>query len=1422
MRSSRNPHRRSAVVATSLAVLAGLAVAAQPSAAATARPQAAERGTFLVELDASPTTRVYRAARTAGAATARSAARAQRVRIAGAQRRVEAELPPRSPVLYRTHSVIAGVAVSTSTGNREELAGLPGVRAVYPIAPKTFSNSTAVPLQGAPQVWEGSGDLGQGMRIAIIDTGIDYTHANFGGPGTLSAYDTAHAAEASAPNPALFPSAKVAGGADLVGDAYDPDSDTASLHVPHPDPNPLDCNGHGSHVAGSAAGLGENANGTPYTGAYDASTTPFSTMRIGPGMAPAATLYAYKVFGCTGSTSVVTEAIDKASDPNGDGDPSDHVDVINMSLGSTFGSPLDGDSVASNAAVDLGITVVVAAGNDGDHTDIAGSPGTATKVITVANSQDATSRVDTLDVTIGTDPPASFAATRSILYDWSGPNLQGDVKRPPVGTSITGCAAYPAGTFAGKIAVVEWDDAAVNAGGQCGSIARSANLEAAGATGFVFANTTETFASGINGSADIPGVLLSKAGGDALKAAIAASTPVTIDGTTKNGVEQDVPGDTDTMAPSSSRGIHAAGNVKPDVTAVGTSVFSTASGTGDEGTSETGTSMAAPMVAGLAALVRSAHPGWTPNQVKAAIMNTAGQDLFVDGSGAPGSGTYAPVRAGAGRIQAQRALDTDVLAWNSDDPGTVSVSFGPVEVAGPTTLTEHLTVQNTGGSSATYTTGYDPITSVPGVTYTVSPASVPLAPGASATVTVTLSAPDPSALTKTVDPTLGRTALGTAYPRETLAEASGRVVLTPTSGPEPSLRVPVYAAPRPAAAMSQDPSLLIFGSGVQSAALELTGADLGAGGTNGTGDGDPGNDIISLVTGAELQATSGPAPPCSATVTTHCTDLPEDRAADLKYVGVTSDYPDHGSAAASRAYFAIATHGPSSIPADKATIQVDIDVDHDDKPDLYLYTTRLGSDDVFVSELVKPDGTVVGQERTNNRYGDVDTALYDSDVLLLPVSLAALAPYGITAANPTISYGVEGYSGYASGAIDQIGVDPATGRLLHPLTANLFRPGVWTTGAGAHPPLLTDRDGDHVTVHRTIASYRADHGQGLLLLHFHDEVGAKAQVVDLHAKAQAIAFPTIADPATVGGTHPLSATGGGSGQPVVFASSTPAVCTVTGAAVSYVAAGTCTIAADQGGDDDFEAAAQVRQSLAVTAAAEPLERAGTTTAVAFRPAALTAVVGSALPGPPTGTVVFSIDGTTVGSAPLAGGTATLAHVTSTGAPRHVTAAYSGDGLFLPSSGTATRTDPSITSRVSSAHRRSRAGWYRAPVTVAFSCTPHSAALTRACPARVTLSHEGASRSVVRTISATDGGAATATVRVKIDRTLPTVRLTGVRRGRTYRTLPRAHCVASDRLSKVATCTVKRHTRGRTVRYTAKAADRAGNVRTVTVSVRRAR
>ncbi|WP_028643447.1 hypothetical protein [Nocardioides sp. URHA0020] len=208
----------------------------------------------------------------------------------------------------------------------------------------------------------------------------------------------------------------------------------------------------------------------------------------------------------------------------------------------------------------------------------------------------------------------------------------------------------------------------------------------------------------------------------------------------------------------------------------------------------------------------------------------------------------------------------------------------------------------------------------------------------------------------------------------------------------------------------------------------------------------------------------------------------------------------------------------------------------------------------------------------------------------------------------------------------------------------------------------------------------------------------------------------------VGSTYAVSATGGGSGSPVVFSSLTGGVCTVAGSVVSLTGAGTCTVAADQVGNDAYFAAPRVTRSF-------------------------TAVI-----------------------------------------------------------------DPQIAARLTSTKPRSAAGWYRAPVRVTFRCTIGSAALTGSCPAHLTLARSSGGRVVTGTVTAGDGGSATTSVVVRIDRIKPRLRIAGGHRVR---------CVASDALSGVrGHCTLKhRDLSHHRVRYTATVTDRAGNTARVVRTLR---
>ncbi len=330
--------------------------------------------------------------------------------------------------LYQVKNAYNGIAILTDAGNLAELARLPGIKALHRIQTLERTNAYSDALIKAPVAWGSYGITGTNVKVGIIDTGIDYIHTNFGGRGLAADYEYAHTVTGPVvirDGVQLYPTPKVAGGYDFAGDAY------TAASAPVPDQNPLDCSadlggGHGSHVAGTTAGYGVNANGTTYTGPYNESTD-LEAMRIGPGVAPGATLYALRVFGCTGSTNLTEAAIDWAVDPHGNPATDDHLDIINMSLGTSFGSPDDSSAAASNNAALAGVTVVISAGNSGDVYYINGSPGSAQRALTVANSGDAEAVTDGFRVTDITNTVKIYPASRSANYAW----------KTQVGVSVT-------------------------------------------------------------------------------------------------------------------------------------------------------------------------------------------------------------------------------------------------------------------------------------------------------------------------------------------------------------------------------------------------------------------------------------------------------------------------------------------------------------------------------------------------------------------------------------------------------------------------------------------------------------------------------------------------------------------------------------------------------------------------------------------------------------------------------------------------------------------------------------------------------------------------------------------------------------------------------------------------------------------------
>ncbi|WP_052091593.1 S8 family peptidase [Modestobacter caceresii] len=1045
--------------------------------AAQARPAGLpQRGptSFFLEIDETGTSQVYSDAldEGEGQAQAADAARAAKPEVEAAADRVVADLPDSvadAEVLYTASTVVPGVAVSADASDYEALTALPGVTAVHAITPKETSNTGAAEVVRAVEAWQALGNTGEGVSVGIIDTGIDYTHADFGGSGDVAQYAALQAAEA-APAPAgVYPNAKVVGGRDFVGDSYNADPSSPDHQpVAMPDDNPLDCNGHGTHVAGTAAGYGVTADGQTYTGAYDESFDP-SALRIGPGMAPDASLYALKVFGCDGSTDVTIQALEWAMDPDGDGSIDDHLDVVNLSLGSDYGLADDADAMVANEAMEHGMLVVMSAGNAGDSYDIGGSPGNAPRGIGVAASNDGYGIFDGWQVVSGGGPSGIRPGLRSIAYsdrDEAGelePDLTGPVVLPEAGDDPTGCAPW-SGDYTGEIVLIEAD------GFACGSVAKGSNARDHGAVGFMIIGDDDLLETGITGVPEIPGILITATDGAALAAAVQAGpVTVTFGSSLKDAATVDDPAQIDLLASFSSRGTRQAGGLKPDVSAPGVTVYSAAVGTGDEGVSQSGTSMAAPVTSGVTALIRAAHPDWTTEEVKADLMNTAVHDVHT----AEGV-VYGPNRQGAGRIDARAALDNQVLAYADAGSGVVSASFGVIEAVDPKLVrNEQITVSNKSDRTVGYKLRYEALVDQPGASYRVEPSVVHVAPNTKTVVNVVLTVKRDQ-LRKVADPTMV-----TDDGRQFLGEASGRVVLTPRKGDAPTLRVPVHANPEPASNLiAQDreggTSITLVGRGVSNGpAFEPT-------------------SYTSLATAFEGLGRSPQMPRCADAALPDCYKSELERSVDLAMVGVASDVA--ASPADPWLYFGVTAHGRSTSPETAVNYGVYVDATGDGAWDYQVTTTRIPDYDVPLVvvtdrqyQLLPAADPYIGF--LNVADGTVDTNVYDSDVQVMgvPTSVMPLV-------QGRISFGVQSASAY--GTVDGVGtVLSLTGEAelaSERMSFDPLDPGLSFTVDGAPAVLVPAMNGTTIAVTQS-ASYAADTSvggfKGAMVVVSHNDTG---------------------------------------------------------------------------------------------------------------------------------------------------------------------------------------------------------------------------------------------------------------------------------------------------------------------------------------------
>ncbi len=958
----------------------------------------------------------------------------QAARVRAEQDRVAPQLEARGArVVARIGKVGNLIQVIVAAGKALDLKRVQGVTDLEPVPYYSRNLASAVPAIGAPQVWERVSPLdGEGIAIGVMDSGIDYTHADFGGAGTAADYN---ANDSAVIEPNSFPTARVVGGTDFAGDAYD------GSNAPSPDADPLDCarqvggrisGGHGTHVAGIAAGNGVLKNGTPYTGPYNASLDP-DQFEVYPGVAPKASLHAIRIFGCDGGTTLTASAYDYAIDPNGDDDPSDRLDVLNASLGSDFG--LGGANTALIKNLVRGGTVfVAAAGNAGSSYFIAGQPAGIDEALSVAATSE--SALPELTVTSPANVAGSYAA------------VSGGISAPiPTDTPISGklvrsqptngCSDFSnAAAVSGNIALIDR--------GSCTFEEKLSRAQAAGAVAAVVVQNNPgeaPFPMGGDNTVSIPAVMIGNSDGSLLKGA----SNVQAELLSVEGKSQ--------LSPFSSRGPESTtGGFKPEIAAPGGDIKSAGVGSGYKGVVNSGTSMASPMAAGAAALVRQAHPTWIPTEVKSAMINTA-VPTFVNGLEAPVS------HVGGGRVQVDVAIDTQVVAAAEPSEGS-GITFGALITTSTTTRAHAVRISNKGATPVDFDLSTDLQYPVAGVTVSASQPSVSIPAGASVDIEVALTF-DPSQMTELApDPTTPITVrLGSdaEYGRHFLVEAAGQLTLTSKTSGQPDLHVPFNAAVRPGGERKFD-----FTTCGEGGTLKLVPS-----GTTAAS-----NPVAGVF---QLGESSEPEPTTPA-------------ADDIIAIGAATDLKSRTFDEAS-AFIAIAVRGTWTTPAPNSyetfssgspgRYVVRIDTNGDKAYDYQL--VALAFNDVLVTYPLSRNGQQ-GQGRFLNIVpADViNTNAYLNGVMIFPVFLSDL---GLTEDNASFQYQVTTVSGSILTQGDSSG---------------------WATFDANHPAIDASPYGlDGRPLFTGDGEIRADVDRSqearALILHFDNIEGERAQVLDIPA-----------------------------------------------------------------------------------------------------------------------------------------------------------------------------------------------------------------------------------------------------------------------------------------------------------------------------------
>ena len=617
--------------------------------------------------------------------------------------------------------VLNGLTVELPYSHLARLSAMPFVARVYPSLRYTMALNRSPSVIAAPALTAATGAAGAGVKIAVVDDGVDQLNAFFNPSGF--AY------------PAGFPkgqrnftTAKVIAARSFPG----PGSG-------RPGRLPLDraASFHGTHVAGIAAGR----SGTSSPGGSDHPPTAGLS-----GVAPQAWIGNYRVFnvpsgiGHIADTPEIVAAFESAV--------RDGMDVINFSGGGPATEPRTDALVQTVANVArAGVVPVISAGNDRDDFGFgtAGSPGTAPEAITVAATSNSHVFAPALSVRDASAPaglqqipfepaggaaPSAWGTSDRSLIDVSSirgtdgrpvdPRLCGLGRDPNVGRN-----PLPRGALAGGLALI--------ARGGCTFFSKAVRAIQAGAGGLVLADNREGEANPIPLLLPLPSGMISNLDGAALRAYMAGRggrVPIRIG----PGVTEVLTGRSGVVTSFSSGGPTAFGHaLKPDVAAPGGEILSAtlrnATG-GSPFASFDGTSMSAPHVAGAAALLRQRHRNWNVPQLKSALMSTAGAAWGTTGR----TQETSALAQGAGLVNVLAADDPKIFT----EPG--SLSFGDLQAgSSPVSKQLLLSLRDAGDGAGTWTVELRPQSAGAGVAIDI-PAAVAIAPGGAASVPVTVRA----------------------------------------------------------------------------------------------------------------------------------------------------------------------------------------------------------------------------------------------------------------------------------------------------------------------------------------------------------------------------------------------------------------------------------------------------------------------------------------------------------------------------------------------------------------------------------------------------------------------------------------------------------------------------------------------------------